>query len=261
MKINKIYTEDCLKTMNKMSDNFIDLVVTSPPYDNLRTYKEFDFHYKKVSKELFRVIKDGGICVWVVGDQTIKGNETGTSFKHALFFKEIGFNLFDTMIYQKKPRGAVGNNKTYWQTFEYMFIFSKGTPNTINLIKDRKNLDQRKGDSGTKRLKNGKLKKVSRDGYGLYGRRTNIWTYGVGKGQSSSDDIAFKHPAIFPEKLAYDHIYSWSKKGDLIYDPFLGSGTTIVMAEELNRNWIGSEVSSEYSKIAIQRLKNFKLKL
>jgi site-specific DNA-methyltransferase (adenine-specific) len=257
MKINKIYTEDCLKTMNKMSDNFIDLVVTSPPYDNLRTYKKFDFQYKKVSKELFRVIKDGGVCVWVVGDQTIKGNETGTSFKHALFFKEIGFNLFDTMIYQKKPRGAVGNNKTYWQTFEYMFIFSKGIPNTINLIKDRRNLDQRKGDVGTKRLKNGKLKKVSRDGYGLYGRRTNIWKYGVGKGQSSSDDIAFKHPAIFPEKLAYDHIYSWSNKGDLIYDPFLGSGTTIVMAEKLNRNWIGSEVTSEYSKIAIQRLKNF----
>ena len=146
--------------------------------------------------------------------------------KH-LFFKEVGFNLFDTMIYTKKPRNAVGNNKTHWQTFEYMFIFSKGTPKTINLIKDRKNIESRNGDNGTKRLRNGKLKNISRKDYDEYGRRTNVWEYEVGKGHSSTDIIAFEHPAIFPEKLAYDHIFSWSNPKDIVYDPFLGSGTTI----------------------------------
>lgn len=261
IKLNNVYSEDCLKTMSRMDNDFVDLVVTSPPYDNLRDYKKYNFQFEKIAKELYRVIKPGGICVWVVGDQTIKGSETGSSFKQALFFKEVGFNLFDTMIYQKKPRGAVGNNKTYWQTFEYMFVFSKGSPKTINLIKDRKNIDQRKGDTGTKRLKSGELKKISRNGYGLYGRRTNIWLYGVGKGQSATDNIAFNHPAIFPEKLAYDHIFSWSKKDEIVYDPFLGSGTTAVMAEKLNRNWIGSEISSEYCKIVKKRLKNFRLTL
>ena len=139
MEINKIYCESNLETMAKMPDNFVDLVVTSPPYDGLRKYNGFSFPFEDIAKELYRVTKQGGVVVWVVGDATIKGSESGTSFRQALYFKECGFNLFDTMIYAKPPRGAVGNNKTYWQTFEYMFILSKGTPKTINLICDRKN--------------------------------------------------------------------------------------------------------------------------
>ena len=258
IELSKLYNEDCMKNMSRVDDNFVDLTVTSPPYDDMRDYNEYNFDYKLISKELFRITKPGGVCVWVVGDQTIKGNETGSSFKQALYFKEIGFNLFDTMIYAKSPRGAVGNNKTYWQTFDYMFIFSKGVPKTINLIKDRQNKESRKGDSGTKRLKDGTLKNLKRSGYELYGRRTNIWEYKVGKGHSSSDEIAFNHPAIFPEKLAYDHIYSWSNEGDIVYDPFLGSGTTVVMADILKRNWFGTDISSEYIKIAKKRLKNSK---
>src|SRR3989344_2860625 len=151
--LNHIYNEGCLDTMAKMPDNFIDLTVTSPPYDDMRSYSGNTFsEFEAIAKELYRVTKQGGIVVWVVGDQTIKGNESGKSFKQALLFKEIGINLFDTMIYQKTPRGAVGNNKTYWQTFEYMFIFSKGEPKTINLIADRENKEARSGDSGTKRL-------------------------------------------------------------------------------------------------------------
>ena len=172
----------------------------------MRKYKGYSFNLKKIIEELLRVLKKGGVVVWVIGDQTIKGDETGTSFKQALLFKECGFNLFDTMIYQKAPRGAVGNNKTYWQTFDYMFVFSKGSPKTINLIKDRKNKESRDGDTGTKRLYDGELKKIKRPGYDEYGRRTNIWHYLVGKGHSATDDIAFSHPAIFPEKLAEDHI-------------------------------------------------------
>lgn len=261
IKKNKIYNEDCLKTMARMPSNFIDLVVTSPPYDDMRKYKGDTFNINEVVKSLFRVMKKGGVVVWIVGDQTIKGNETGTSFKQALLFKEIGFNLFDTMIYQKTPRGAVGNNKSYWQTFEYMFVFSKGQPKCINLIKDRKNKESREGDRGTKRLFDGKLKKIKRAGYSEYGRRTNVWEYLVGKGHSATDDVAYNHPAIFPEKLVHDHIISWSKKGHTIYDPFIGSGTTAKVAVMLGRHWVGSETSKEYCSLCKKRLRSVQVKL
>lgn len=257
LRLNHIYNENCLDTLTKMPDNFIDMTITSPPYDDMRSYggntlKEFE----SIARELYRATKKGGVVVWVVGDQTIKGNETGTSFRHALYFKEVGFNLFDTMIYLKTPRGAVGNNKTYWQTFEYMFVFSKGEPKTIHLIKDRENREARSGDRGTKRLHDGSLLKQQRGGYSKYGRRTNVWEYLIGKGHSASDKFAYKHPAIFPEKLAQDHIMSWSKKGDIVYDPFMGSGTTAKMAILNDRKYIGSELSNKYCKIAEKRIKN-----
>lgn len=255
IEINKNYCENCLDTMSRMPDGFVDLTVTSPPYDNLRMYNGYSFDFESVAKELYRITKPGGVVVWIVGDSTIKGSESGTSFKQALFFKEIGFELFDTMIYAKPPRGAVGNNKTYWQTFEYMFILAKGKPKTINLICDRRNKESRDGDNGTKRLENGELLKVKRGGYSYFGRRTNIWEYAIGKGQSTKDDFAFKHPAIFPEQLANDHIISWSNEGDIVYDPFMGSGTTAKMAILNGRNWIGSEMSEEYCKIIEERVK------
>ena len=260
LKINRIYNEHCLETMSRMPDNFVDLTITSPPYDNMRNYKGHGFNdFEKIVPELLRITKNDGVVVWIVGDQTIKGDETGTSFRQALFFKEIGFNLFDTMIYLKTPRGAVGNNRTYWQTFEYMFVFAKGSPKTINLIKDRANKEARDGDRGTKRLKDGSLLNLKRAGYDEYGRRTNVWEYLVGKGHSSTDNFAYQHPAIFPEKLALDHIISWSNEGDLVYDPFVGSGTSAKMAKKSKRNYIGSEISLEYCKIAENRLDFYEL--
>lgn len=254
--LNRVHNEDCLKTMASLRTNSIDLVVTSPPYDSMRTYSGNNFdQFETIAHELFRVLKQGGVLVWIIGDQTIKGSETGTSFRHALYFKEaVGFNLFDTMIYQKPPRGAVGNNKAYWQSFEYMFVLSKGQPKTINLIKDRENKDERVGDSSTKRMRDGDLKAVKRSGYSKMGRRTNIWEYHTGKGHSTSDKVAFEHPAIFPEKLACDHILSWSNPGDVVYDPFMGSGTTAKMAIHTGRNWIGSEISTEYCEVIKKRL-------
>lgn len=260
IKLNTIYQEDCLITMGNMKDNFLDLTVTSPPYDNMRDYKGYNLDFINIAKELFRVTKNGGVVVWIVADKTVKGSETGSSFRQALLFIESGFNLLDTMIYAKPPKGATGNNKIYWQAFEYMFVFTKGVPKIINLLIDRKNKESRNGDNGTKRLKNGALKKVSRGGYGEYGRRTNIWEYYVGKGHSSKDKEAFEHPAIFPEELAKDHILSWSKEGDIIYDCFMGSGTTAKMARLTNRKFIGSEVSEEYCLLATKRLRNFKKK-
>ena len=259
---DKIYNENCLDTMAKMPDNFLDLVITSPPYDNLRRYEGNTFcEFEQIAAELYRVIKAGGVAVWIVGDQAKKGDESGSSFKHALFFKKIGFNLFDTMIYLKPPRGAVGNNKTYWQTFEYMFVLSKGLPKTINLLMDRENKNVSNSRRGTKRLYDGSLKTIRQGGYQKKGRRTNVWQYNVGKVHSATDSFAHKHPAIFPEKLAEDHILSWSDKNDIVYDPFTGSGTTAKMATLNKRHYIGSEISRNYYKLANDRIKDCQVQM
>ena len=256
MEINKIYNENCLETMAKMPDNFIDLTVTSPPYDNLRTYNGYCFDFENVAKELFRVTKKGGVVVWIVGDATIKGSETGTSFRQALFFKEIGFNIHDTMIYQKNNFSNPSSNR-YHQIFEYMFVLSKGKPKTFNPIKDRKNIyGGQIGSWGknTSRQKDGTMVERTKKVIEEYGQRYNIWTFKTSK-NGQEDEIAYKHPAIFPSQLVRDHLISWSNEGDLIYDPFMGSGTTAKMSILNNRNWIGSEISSEYCNIIEERVK------
>ncbi len=252
IEINKNYNESNLETMAKMPDNFIDLTVTSPPYDDLRTYNGYCFDFENVAKELFRVTKQGGVVVWIVADQTINGSETGNSFRQALYFKEIGFNLHDTMIYIKNGGLNSGSLNAYQQKFEYMFVLSKGKPKTINLIKDRPNkyvedrIKRKKMKDGTYKEQHFKTEP--------FGTRYNYWIYDTGSGKSTKDKIAFKHPAIFPEQLAQDHIISWSNEGDLVLDPFMGSGTTAKMAILNNRNWIGSEISSEYCEIIKKRL-------
>lgn len=255
LETNKIYNMDCVEGMKQLPDNSIDLTVTSPPYDNLRKYNGFSWDFESVAKELYRVTKNGGVVVWVVGDATIKGSETGTSFKQALFFKECGFNLHDTMIYEKK-QACFGSNLCYLQSFEYMFIFSKGKPKSINLIYDRPNKLQGTASvaKGSK-MKNehGKVERRNIE-YKEYGRRKNIWTYGVGGGNTG-------HPAVFPEQLAKDHIISWSNKGNTVLDPFMGSGTTAKAALESGRNYIGFEISKEYCEIANNRLENLQLTL
>jgi len=256
IEINKNYNESNLETMAKTPDNFIDLTVTSPPYDDLRIYNGYSFDFESTAKELYRVTKDGGVVVWVIGDSTIKGSESGTSFRQALFFMSVGFNLHDTMIYAKNNVYAHDpRNKRYKQCFEYMFVFSKGKPNTYNEIKDRPNKHAGKILRGTAgRTKDGIKRELKPMVIGDFQARFNIWEYTTG-GNVSRDKIAFKHPAIFPEKLVEDHIISWSNEGDLVYDPFMGSGTTAKMSILNNRNWIGSEISSEYCNIIEERIK------
>jgi len=253
MEVNKIYNENCLDTMAKMPDCFVDLTVTSPPYDNLRTYNGYSFDFEAVAKELYRVTKQGGVVVWVVGDATIKGSETGTSFRQALHFMDCGFNLHDTMIWSKPSFTAVGALKTrYAQTFEYMFVFSKGKIKTFNALKDRKTTSRSKDKHGMIRQKDGGFRPMSNRGkqYGEFGIRYNVWYM-----PPVMSNIERKgHPAQFPEQLAQDHIISWSNEGDLVYDPFMGSGTTAKMAILNNRNWIGSEISKEYCEIAEKRI-------
>lgn len=242
--LNKIIVGDCVEHMRLMPENCIDLTVTSPPYDNLRTYNGYSFDFENVANELYRITKHGGIVVWVVGDATIKGSETGTSFKQALFFKEVGFNLHDTMIYKKTGTSFPDANR-YLQNFEYMFVFSKGSPSVINLIKDRKN--KYVGSVGGN--KRGGLCKREE-----YGSRFNVWEYATGKHNSTKDYEYHKHPAIFPEQLAEDHIVSWSNFGDIVFDPMCGSGTTLKMAKKNGRNFIGIDISSEYVELAQKRV-------
>ena len=241
---------DCLEGLRTIDDCGIDLTVTSPPYDNLRTYNGYSFDFENIAKELYRVTKDGGVVVWIVGDATIKGSETGTSFRQALFFKEVGFNLHDTMIYQKNGTGACGSNKCYWQTFEYMFVFTKGKIKTVNRITTDTTVKQ----GGSRIKSNGEKKKEDRVSDNTKKSiRSNVWLYNVG---NANKDDKTGHPAPFPEQLAYDHIISWSNVGDIVLDPFMGSGTTAKMAKISGRNFIGFELSEEYCNMANERLKN-----
>lgn len=248
---------DSAYMLQTLDTNSVDLTVTSPPYDNLRTYNGFTFDFETIARELYRVTKPGGVVVWIVGDETIDGCETGTSFRQALKFMECGFNLADTMIYQKTdlafPRHG---HRKYPAAFEYMFVLSKGKVKTFNLLRDRRN--KRAGDvmSGTVRNEDGTTKPSLANGkvVAAFGARSNVWGYSTGKGKSSADEIAFKHPAIFPEALARDHILSWSNPGDTVLDPFLGSGTTGKVARQLARRFVGIEISAEYLEIARARI-------
>jgi DNA modification methylase len=254
--VNKIICGDSLTELKKMADESVDLTITSPPYDNLRLYgSNYVFDFKNTAKELFRTTKQGGVVVWVVGDQTINGSETGSSFKQALFFKEIGFNLHDTMIYNK-GKCIYPNPKRYHQVFEYMFILSKGSPKTINLIKDRKNKWSQSWGKRTFRQKDGTLKQKDIIKLRDFGVRFNIWQINNGFMHTTLDKFAFEHPAMFPEALARDHIVSWSNKGDIVLDPMMGSGTTGKMAKILGRSFIGIEIEPKYFKIAQRRINN-----
>ena len=239
---NKIIQGDCLEVMKEIPDKSVDMVLTSPPYDNLRDYKGYSFNFEGIAKELYRIIKDGGVVVWVVGDATIKGSETGTSFRQALYFKEIGFNLHDTMIYAKQNPVPYHHNR-YNPQFEFMFVFSKGKPKIFNPIQENT-----KGfKTGKYRYPDGSLKIANTPIIKETKMLNNIWYYVVGgKGNN--------HPASFPEKLAEDHILSWSNEGDIILDPMAGSGTTLKMAKKNNRNYVGIETAPEYIEIINKRL-------
>lgn len=249
---------DCLEGMKLLSDNTVDLTITSPPYDNLRTYNgnidQWSFEkFQKIAKELYRVTKDGGVVVWVVGDSYDKhGSETLTSFRQCLYFKEIGFNVHDTMIYQKNSYPFPPVNR-YYQQFEYMFVLSKGKPKTTNLL--RCDAQGRKRVSTT-RNKDGSTSKTKYETGHATRIRDNIWLFDTGYMRTTKDKIAYKHPALFPDSLAQDHILSWSKEGDVVLDPFMGSGTTAKMSILNNRKYIGFELDTTYCEIANKRIQD-----
>lgn len=250
-KLDDIYRSDCVEFMKSLDENFIDLTVTSPPYDELRNYKGYSFDFENIAEQLFRVTKRGGIVVWVVGDKIKKGNKSLTGFKQALYFQQVGFNVHDVMIYKKKNTPFMRSN-AYTNCFEFMFVLCKGSPSTFNPLKaktvrqGKEMLPFNKGADGVNKKILAELKPEK--------TKTNIWDYAVGYGGSTTDKFAFAHPAIFPEKLAEDHILSWTNEGDVVFDPMCGSGTTCKMAKRNNRHYIGCDISKEYVDLARERL-------
>lgn len=260
--MSNIMCGDCSQVLDWLSYESVDLTVTSPPYGDLRAYENPVWNssvFRLTARQLYRVTKKGGVVVWVVGDQTVDGGESGESFRQALWFMECGFRLHDTMIYMKAGPAYPSPNK-YYQVFEYMFVFSKGEPKTFNPIQDRVNrwYESKWSKVRTRRQKDGELIKstwVDEQG-GKLGTRFNIWQYAVGAG-NHGDEIAHRHPASFPEELAEDHILSWSQPGDLVLDPMAGSGTTLAMAKKLGRKYLGIEISQAYiDEIIIPRLES-----
>jgi len=247
---------DCLERMQELDDVSIDLTVTSPPYDNLRTYNGTltdwnEAKWKAIIAELFRVTKKGGVVVWVVGDATINGSETGTSFRQALHAMDCGFRLHDTMIYHKE--GPPLTHNRYEQKFEFMFVWSKGGP-TFNGLRDPSLCGGKSRATKTMRQDGDHLSTRSAKGVVAMTRlRGNVWKIACQRG-GTTDRYANAHPAIFPEALARDHILSWSNEGDTVFDPFLGSGTTGKMAVLHGRRFIGIERDATYFEIAERRI-------
>jgi len=259
---NQIIQGNAAELIAQLPDDSIDMTLTSPPYGEMREYKDFDYQIfskielPKIIQGLFRVTKTGGVVVWVTGDQTDETGESGESMRQALAFKEIGFRLHDTMIYMKSGPSYPSNDK-YFQIWEYMFIFSKGIPKTFNPIKDRENRwwGTKWSKIRTRRDPNGNLRTqiwYEDEGEKL-GKRFNIWQYSVGYG-NQGDKISHGHPATFPEALAADQIRSWSNPEDVILDPLAGAGTTLKMAKENNRLFIGFEIASKYIDLAKKRI-------
>lgn len=248
--LDRYYVGDAIKKLKRWKSDFVDLTVTSPPYDDLRDYKGYRFDAESMLSAIFRVTKPGGVCVWVVGEK-INKKRSLSSFRHAFIGQECGFNIHDVMIYQKKNTPFMRAN-AYTNCYELMIIFSKGKPNTFNPIKVptvRNGWETavfNKGPDAVNKKRPVELKKEK--------TKTNIWQYAVGFGGSTTDKIAFDHPAIFPEKLAEDHILSWSNPGDVVMDPMCGSGTTCKMAKKHRRKWLGIDVSEDYINIAKQRM-------
>lgn len=251
--MHQIINQDCLDWMRTQADDSVDVVLTSPPYDNIRQYNGYSFDFENTAKELARILKPGGTIIWNVADATIKGSETGTSMRQALYFMSLGLNLHDTMIYLKRnPMPVNVRTKRYHQAWEYIFVFSKGTPKTFNPIMIETKF------KGTARMKyrgaDGKIqyKTTPRNDQT---KVRNVFEYTIGGGHTSKNQHAFAHPALMPEALALDMLTTWADKDDIVYDPFAGAGTTLLAAKQLGLTAIGTEIDADYCQLIQARLK------
>lgn len=250
-------SESFMKT--EMPENCIDLTITSPPYDDIRDYKGYVFNAKGIIEGLYKITKKGGVVIWVVGDRTVNGDRSLNSFKHAFHARDAGFLIHDVMVYQKLNFPPWKRSTAYTPAWELMYVFSKGIPKTFNPIKIPTQYHKYGKLMPSKisvRQKDGSMKKRELSAFSSKDdkNRGNVWGYKVGRGLSTKDKAAYGHPAMFPEDLAEDHIKSWTNKGDLVFDPMCGSGTTCVKAAQMDRDYFGIDISEEYVQLAIQRI-------
>tara|TARA_R110002072_G_scaffold121850_3_gene256077 strand:+ start:648 stop:1418 length:771 start_codon:yes stop_codon:yes gene_type:complete len=232
MEISKIYNENCMDTMKRMDDDFIDVVITSPPY-NLGSFRmngngvkrsyenysddlpiqEYFEQTKKWIDELLRITKHH--VFWNIGEY--KGCKGITKF----ILNNYQHKLKETFIWCKPNPNPNGNIGSITNSYEYIFCISNDQPEVSKFTH-----------------------------HNLKGMIKNFIHKGVNNGKENSD-----HGYAFGEWLPKHFIHNFSKPGDLIYDPFMGSGTTAKAAHLLDRRWIGSELSSKYVNIANKRLK------
>lgn len=254
LNLNEIYCGNAVDLLKEVDDKSIDLIVTSPPYDNLRKYNGNGYGwnhkmFESIANQLMRVLKDGGVIVWNVFDKTENGSKTGTSLRQCLYFQEIGLNINDYMIWHKTNPCPVVSQPRYNPCFEFMWILSKGKPKTFNPIKVPCKCAGHKYDSTCKNIdgESGRKHKT----FNINSEKTdyNIWDIAVAQNKTS-------HTAVFPYELPYRHIKSWTNEGDIVLDPFIGSGTTALAAIDLKRNFIGFDISSEYVNLAKDRIHN-----
>ena len=251
LELDKIYCGDNCDLLGQLPRECIDLVVTSPPYDDMRTYGGHSWDFFGVAWQLKRVLKPGGVIVWIVADATKDGSETGSSMEQALHFKRLGLNLHDTMIYKQAGTGAKGSNLAYWQAWEYMFVLSSGAPKAVNRLADRANakagMMAASGNSAKVAAVGTRAERGERF-VPEFSVRQNVWEL------PAHDGAGTEHPAPFHFDIARDHIATWSNPGDLVLDPFSGSGTTAKAAKELGRRFLGLEINQEYCAIAERRI-------
>ena len=254
--VNKIFLGDAESLLSQFPDNIIDLTVTSPPYSNLRHYNHTltsdtwnQDKFERIAKELYRVTKDGGVVVWIVNDKTESGSKSLVSFRQAIAFQEIGFNINDVMIWEKENPCPQVKQPRYQDVFEYMFILSKGKPKTFNPIMVPCKCAGQEYHSTTKNMggENGRTYKefnINKEKV-----KGNVWECAIAQNKTG-------HPAVYPQKLVEEHIKSWCNEGDLVLDPFMGSGTTALAAKKLNRNYVGIEINKDYYILINERLNN-----
>ena len=251
-----VYHGDCAKVLPSLGVK-ADLILTSPPYDDLRTYGGGVFDFGSIADACVGALVDGGVIVWVVGDGIEGYSETGSSFRHALGFMRRGLKLHQTMLYQTTREAPTAPNR-YARVHEYMFVFSNGRPRVANIIRDKPNTTSgtvhrrkmigRYADNSKPHRNYKRNRIVSPE----FGPRTNIWKYHTSP--FSNANRFDEHPAVFPDALARDHIRTWTNPGDLVIDPMAGSGTTLRAAKDLGRSSIGIEIHENYIDIIERRM-------
>ena len=245
MEYNKFYNENCLDTIKRFDNETIDLVVTSPPYFNARDYSQYsdvnDYmeQMKEIFTDIYSKLKESRMCIINISPVLVpRENRSKQSYRIALPFyfvpmmEKIGYEFLEDIIW-KKPSGAVPNrNGGFFRhrkpvaykpniVTEYILVFKKKSDKLID-----------------KFLKNDSL---VGDDY----EKTNVWEF--------NPETKSKHPAPFPKTLVEKCVKYYSYENDLIYDPFGGSGTTGYVSEQLNRNWVMSEIHQEYIEMFNKR--------